>query len=78
LLDAIQQRSGRAIRAVLMTGETSPEGMGLIKASGWKTLLKPAGLADLLSTLSEGGEASIAEKLAAHPCLEIVHRTNIA
>jgi DNA-binding NtrC family response regulator len=53
LLDAIRQRSGQAINAVLMTGETSPERMELAKTSEWKILIKPAGLANLLSVMNE-------------------------
>jgi CheY-like chemotaxis protein len=64
LLDAIQQHSKRAINAVLMTGETSPERMKLAKASGWKILVKPAGLANLLSTMSEVAEAGEPVQLA--------------
>jgi len=53
LLDEIQKRSGRAIKGILMTGETSPGRMELALASRWKILLKPTGLASLLSAMSD-------------------------
>ncbi len=53
LLDAIQSRSPVPIRAILMTGETASDRIRLTKASGWKILFKPAGLASLLSTMDD-------------------------
>lgn len=64
LLDVIRQRSGQAINAILMTGETSPERMELAKASGWKILIKPAGLENLLSTMAEVAASEWAGELA--------------
>lgn len=55
LLDAIQSRSARAINAVLMTGETSPDRMESASAAGWNVLLKPAGLSNLLSVMANVG-----------------------
>jgi len=51
LLAAIEQRSGGFIRAVVVTGETSPERIELNSSSPWKVLFKPVGLPDLLSAM---------------------------
>ena len=53
LLDIIQSRSPVPIKAILMTGETASDRIKLTKASGWKILFKPAGLASLLSTMAD-------------------------
>lgn len=62
LLDTIQERSSRAIRAVLMTGETSPERMEITGSSGWRVILKPAGLASLLSVMNDIVDAAGSEQ----------------
>ena len=51
LLAAIEQRSGKFIRASVVTGETSPERIELNSSSPWKVLIKPVGLPDLLSAM---------------------------
>lgn len=67
LLDAIQARSPVPIKAILMTGETASDRIQLTKASGWKILFKPAGLARLLSVMDDvvnahGMDGSVAAK----------------
>ena len=52
-LDIIQSLSPIPIKAILMTGETASDRIRLTKASGWKILFKPAGLASLLSTMDD-------------------------
>ena len=52
-LDTIQSLSPIPIKAILMTGETASDRVTLTKASGWKILFKPAGLASLLSTMDD-------------------------
>jgi PAS domain S-box-containing protein len=51
LLDAIQQRSTKSIRAVLLTGDTSADRIELTQHSGWQVLFKPVDLAKLISTI---------------------------
>jgi CheY-like chemotaxis protein len=51
LLNRIRHNSPAAIKAVLLTGEISPERVALAKASGWTVLRKPITLSELLSTL---------------------------
>ncbi len=51
LLDAIQNNSAEPIKAVLLTGNTSPDQIAMMQSSRWKVLFKPIGLADLLSAL---------------------------
>ena len=53
LIDAIQKRSGASIRAVLVTGETSPERIALTAASRWKVLFKPVALSTLLAVMGD-------------------------
>jgi DNA-binding NtrC family response regulator len=53
LLDAIQQRSVISINAVLVTGETSPEGIELTTSSPWTVLFKPVDLSALLAAMNE-------------------------
>ena len=47
LLDTIAQAAASPINAALMTGETSPELLGVMRASRWPVLVKPVGLANL-------------------------------
>ncbi|MBS1230473.1 MAG: hypothetical protein H6R17_3750 [Proteobacteria bacterium] len=51
LLDALEQRSASPISAALMTGETSPQLLGLMRASCWPVLVKPVGLSSLLALM---------------------------
>jgi two-component system CheB/CheR fusion protein len=51
LLDAIQARSAQAIKAVLLTGNTSPDQPDLMQSSRWKVLFKPIDLPKLLSAM---------------------------
>lgn len=51
LLDEIQRRAAAPIRAVLMTGETSPERVKQATASSWPVLFKPAELSRLLEIM---------------------------
>lgn len=50
-LEAVRQTAGKTIRAVLLTGETTPETLARIKESGWPLLRKPVKFDKLLSTL---------------------------
>jgi DNA-binding NtrC family response regulator len=55
-LDALQQRSRKAIRAVILTGDTSPERIDLAQSSRWTVLFKPVDLPKLLAAIeSEDG-----------------------
>ena len=51
LLDSLAQFSATPISAALMTGETSPQLIGLMRSSRWPVLVKPVGLASLLALL---------------------------
>lgn len=51
LLDRIAQRRGEAIRAVIVTGNTSPAFMAVGPALGWPVLFKPASVMEVLSAL---------------------------
>lgn len=51
LLDAIQNNSAEPIKAVLLTGNASPEQIAIMRSSPWKVLLKPIALGKLLSAL---------------------------
>ena len=51
LLDAIQQRTTRPIKAVLLTGETSPDRMAMTQPARWPVLFKPVDLPTLLSAI---------------------------
>ncbi len=52
VLDAIQLRSASPIRAVLLTGDTSPERIRLTASSPWPVLYKPINLTSLLTLIS--------------------------
>ncbi len=52
LLATIEQRAGKPINAVLLTGDTSPERIELARAAPWPVLFKPAELHTLLATLA--------------------------
>ena len=51
LLDTIQQRSERAINAVLLTGETAPDRIIQATNSSWPVLFKPVDLSKLLAAM---------------------------
>ena len=51
LLDAIQRNSAEPIKAVLLTGNTSPDQIKIMQSSRWKVLFKPVDLAELLSAI---------------------------
>ena len=51
LLDAIQRNSAEPIKAVVLTGNTSPDQIAILQSSRWKVLFKPTGLPKLLSAL---------------------------
>jgi CheY-like chemotaxis protein len=40
-LQALQRRQGRPIKAAILTGDTSPDRIGIIKSSPWPVLFKP-------------------------------------
>jgi signal transduction histidine kinase/CheY-like chemotaxis protein len=51
LLEAIERLAGRPIKAILMTGETSPDRIELAQSARWPVLFKPVDLRTLLATL---------------------------
>ena len=53
MLDLIQRRAEVRINAILITGEISQERMRQTDWSGWRVLVKPAGLINLLSVMAE-------------------------
>ena len=53
LLGAIQKRSEKPIKAVVLTGNTAPDQIEMIQSSGWKVLYKPVDLPTLLSAIEE-------------------------
>lgn len=57
VLDAIEQRAGKPINAVLMTGETSPERIAQTTSSGWTVLFKPAELSSMLAAMNAAARA---------------------
>jgi PAS domain S-box-containing protein len=52
LLDQLQQKQGRPIHAVLMTGDTSPDFIRATAACVWPVLYKPVDLFQLISAFS--------------------------
>ena len=60
MLDVIQKRAKNEINAILVTGEISRERMRQTDWSGWRVLVKPAGLTNLLSVMSEVVESGSA------------------
>jgi PAS domain S-box-containing protein len=50
-LDALQRQSQRRVRGVILTGDTSPERVELVRSSGWPVMFKPIDLPALLSTI---------------------------
>jgi PAS domain S-box-containing protein len=55
LLDAIQKRSKTPIMAVVLTGNTAPDQIEMIRSSGWKVLYKPVNLPTLLAAIEGQG-----------------------
>ena len=51
LLDAIQQRSGKPIKALVLTGDTSADQIALTQSSCWPVLFKPIDLPKLVSAI---------------------------
>ena len=51
LLDAIQQRSEKPIKALILTGDTSAERITEMQSSGWQVLFKPIDLGKLMSAI---------------------------
>ena len=51
LLDAIQKSSAVPIKAVMLTGNVSPDQIAIMRSSRWKVLFKPIALIGLLSAL---------------------------
>lgn len=53
LLEVIQNRSSSPIRAILMTGATSPDRQKVIQSQRWRVLYKPADLSLILSIMND-------------------------
>ncbi|GEM_PF-1772056 len=51
LLDAIQRASAEPIKALILTGNTSPDQIAIMQSSRWQVLFKPTDLPRLLSAL---------------------------
>jgi PAS domain S-box-containing protein len=51
LLDAIQRNSAEPLKAVVLTGNASPDQIARLQSSRWKVLFKPIGLPKLLAAL---------------------------
>ncbi|TXT40030.1 MAG: PAS domain S-box [Comamonadaceae bacterium] len=51
LLEALQASSGVPIKAVVLTGNTSPDQLTLMQSSRWQVLFKPIDLSTLLSAM---------------------------
>jgi CheY-like chemotaxis protein len=50
-LDAIQKRSTKLVKAVLLTGDSSSDRFGTTQSSPWPVLFKPVDLLSLLSAI---------------------------
>jgi DNA-binding NtrC family response regulator len=53
LLDAIQAKSAVPIKAVLLTGNTSPDQIAIMESCRWKVLFKPIDLHKMLSAIEQ-------------------------
>jgi PAS domain S-box-containing protein len=53
LLQVFQRRCGRPIKAALLTGDTSPERIGMIQSSQWPVLFKPIDPDKLLQVIED-------------------------
>lgn len=51
LLSTLQQRAKKPLKAILLTGDTSPERIKLLQSSSWTVLFKPADVPKLLSAM---------------------------
>lgn len=51
LLNTLQQRTDKPLKAILLTGDTSPERIKLLQLSPWTVLFKPADLPKLLAAM---------------------------
>jgi PAS domain S-box-containing protein len=51
LLDTLQRNSADPIKAVVLTGNTSPDQIAHMRSSRWPVLIKPIGIPQLLSAL---------------------------
>lgn len=49
MLEAIERRAGRPVKAVLLTGETSPNWLDAAHSARWQVLFKPIDLDELLT-----------------------------
>jgi len=56
-LHEVQDRLGRPVRAVLITGDTSPHFIERAQRSGWQVLFKPVGPEQLAAVLAQWGES---------------------
>jgi PAS domain S-box-containing protein len=52
-LQILQQRIGRYVKAAILTGDTSPERIEIIKSSPWPVLFKPVEPEELLRVIEE-------------------------
>ena len=50
-LETVQQRSSTPIKAVILSGDASPDQIKFNQACGWKVLLKPVELEQLLAAI---------------------------
>jgi PAS domain S-box-containing protein len=53
LLQALQRQRGRPIKAAILTGDTSPQSIGMIKSSQWPVLFKPIDPDKLLQAMED-------------------------
>lgn len=51
-LDQLRQKQGKPLRAVLLTGDTSPAFISAVQNSNWTVLYKPVNLSQILAQLS--------------------------
>jgi DNA-binding NtrC family response regulator len=56
LLRALEHQRGRPIKAAILTGDTSPQCMAMIKSSQWPVLFKPIDPDKLLQVMREQEE----------------------
>jgi signal transduction histidine kinase/CheY-like chemotaxis protein len=56
-LDAIQQRSKKPIKALIVTGDTSADRIAITQSAGWPVLFKPIDLAKLISAMASECQA---------------------
>jgi CheY-like chemotaxis protein len=56
-LQTLQKRLGRSVKAAILTGDTSPERIEIIKSSPWPVLFKPVEPEQLLQVMEEQDSA---------------------